>query len=64
MSRDVLRQVSIVICLAGIATALVLFVALWRGTPVPAWMPVVIAMAGGYELAQFGQGVWLRWVKR
>ena len=64
MSRDVLRQVSIVICLAGIATALVLFVALWRGTPVPTWMPVVIAMAGGYELAQFGQGIWLRRGKR
>lgn len=58
MTRDILRQVSIITCLAGIATALVLFVALYRGTPVPVWMPVVIAMAGGYELAQFGHGAW------
>eukprot|EP01037_Dinobryon_pediforme_P003540 gene3540-3585_t len=55
-------EISIIACLAGLATALVLFVALWRGTPVPGWMPLIIAMAGGFELAQFGQGLWFKWM--
>ena len=64
MTVQVLRQISIIACLAGLATALVLFVALWRGTPVPGWMPLLVAMAGGFELAQFGQGLWFKWVRR
>ena len=60
ISRDILRHVSIIACLAGLATALVFFVALWRGTPTPQWMPMLIAMVGGYELVQFGQGLWLK----
>ncbi|WP_353229086.1 hypothetical protein [Novosphingobium sp.] len=64
MTAQVLRQISIIACLAGLATAVVLFVALWRGTPVPWWMPLLIAMAGGYELAHFGQSLWFKWVRR
>ena len=33
MTRDMLRQVSIVACLAGLATAAVFFVATFNGTP-------------------------------
>lgn len=60
MKLDILRHVSIIACLAGLATALVFFVALWRGTPTPQWMPMLIAMVGGYELVQYGQGLWLK----
>jgi hypothetical protein len=57
---DLLRQVSIIACLAGLATATVFFIALWRGAPAPQWMPMLIAMVGGYELVQWGQGLWIR----
>jgi len=58
VTRDMLRQVSIVACLAGLATAAVFFVATFNGTPTPQWMPMLIAMVGGFELVQWGQGLW------
>jgi hypothetical protein len=60
MTAQVLRQVSIVACLAGIATALVFFLATWNGTPTPQWMPMLIALVGGYELVQWGQSLWFK----
>jgi hypothetical protein len=60
VTQTILRQVSIVACLAGLATALVFFLATWRGTPTPQWMPMLVAMVGGYELVQLGQSLWLK----
>ena len=60
MTGTILRHVSIVACLAGLATICVFFLATWRGTPIPQWMPVLIAMVGGYELVQWGQSLWLK----
>ncbi len=56
----ILRQVSIVACLAGIATTGVFFLATWKGSPTPQWMPMLIAMVGGYELVQWAQSLWSR----
>lgn len=64
MTRDLFRQVSIVACLAGLATALVFFVATFNGTPTPAWMPMLVAAVGGYELFQWGQSLWFKWARR
>ncbi|EGD58922.1 hypothetical protein Y88_0984 [Novosphingobium nitrogenifigens DSM 19370] len=36
------------------------FLATWNGTPTPAWMPMVVALIGGYELVQCSQGLWLK----
>ena len=60
MTAEILRQISIVACLAGLATAVVFFLATWHGTPTPQWMPMLIAMVGGYELVQWGQGLWFK----
>lgn len=60
MTETVLRHVSIIACLAGLAVATVFFIAVLRGTPTPQWMPVVLAMIGGYELVQWGQSFWFR----
>lgn len=60
MNTTILRHVSVVACLAGLATAAVYFLALWKGTPTPPWMPVLIALVGGYELVQWGQSLWFR----
>ena len=60
MINDVFRQVSIVACLAGLATTVVFFIATFNGTPTPQWMPMLIAAVGGYELVQWGQGLWLK----
>ncbi len=64
MTACVLRQISIVACLAGLAASLVFFLATWHGTPTPQWMPALIAMLGGYELVQWAQGLWFRRVGR
>jgi xanthosine utilization system XapX-like protein len=62
---DLMRQISIVACLAGLAVATVFFIATWNRSPTPQWMPMIIAMVGGYELVQWGQGLWdRRQVKR
>jgi len=58
MSAQIVRQMSIVACLAGLATATVFFLAMWNGTPTPPWMPGLIAMVGGYELVQWGHSLW------
>ena len=60
MTETILRHVSIVACLAGLATAAVFLLATWRGTPTPQWMPMLVAMVGGYELVQWGQSLWLK----
>lgn len=61
MARDwLMRQISIAACLTGLATALVWFVARWQGAQTPQWMPILIAMVGGFEMFQWGQDVWLR----
>lgn len=57
MTAAAMRQVSIMACLIGLAVAAVFFVATWNGTPTPEWMPVVVALIGGFELVQFGQGL-------
>ena len=64
MSTDLLRHISIVACLAGLATAVVFFLATWNGTATPQWMPMLIAMVGGYELVQWGQGLWFKRARR
>lgn len=64
MTRTVLRQISIIACLAGLATAVVFFVATLNGTPAPEWMPLLIAVVGGYELFQWGQSLWFKWARR
>jgi hypothetical protein len=64
MRLELLRQVSIVACLAGLATAVVFFIATWNGTPTPQWMPMLIAMVGGYELVQFAQNLWFKRSRR
>ena len=55
-----LRHVSIVACLVGLATAGVFLLATWKGSPTPAWMPILLAMVAGYELVQWGQGLWFK----
>ena len=60
----ILRQVSIVACLVGLATAAVYFLATWTGAPVPQWMPMLIALIGGYELVQWAQALWLKRARR
>ncbi|WP_420382526.1 hypothetical protein [Novosphingobium sp.] len=57
---EILRQVSIAACIVGLATATVYFLARWKGIPVPQWMPMLIAMMGGYELVQWAQALWLK----
>lgn len=57
---EILRQVSIAACIVGLATALVYFLAMWKGAPVPQWMPMLIAMVGGYEFVQWAQALWLK----
>jgi hypothetical protein len=64
MKLDIFRQVSIVACLAGLATAVVFFIATWNGTPTPQWMPMLIAAVGGYELVQWGQQLWIKRARR
>jgi len=58
--QAILRQVSIVACLVGLATAGVYFLAMWKGAPIPQWMPMLIALVGGYELVQWAQALWLK----
>ncbi len=60
MTEAILRHVSIIACLAGMATAVVFFLATWHGTPTPQWMPMLIALVGGYELVQWGQSLWFK----
>jgi len=64
VTADIFRQVSIVACLAGLATAVVFFIATWQHTPTPQWMPLLIALVGGYELFQWGQSLWFKRVGR
>jgi hypothetical protein len=60
LTAQILRQISIVACLAGLATAVVFFIAAWNGTPTPQWMPLLIALVGGFELFQWGQDLWIK----
>jgi xanthine/uracil permease len=60
----VLRQISIVACLVGLATIVVVLLATWKRTPTPQWMPVLIALVAGYELVQWGQALWLKRARR
>ena len=60
----ILRQVSIVACLVGLATTAVFLLATWKGSPTPQWMPMLIAMVAGYELVQWGQGLWFKRARR
>ncbi len=60
MSPAAVRQVSVIACLVGLAVSAVYFLATWNGTPTPAWMPMVVALIGGYELVQCSQGLWLK----
>jgi hypothetical protein len=64
MTATVLRQISIIACLAGLATAVVFFLATWHGTPTPEWMPALVAAVGGYELFQWGQSLWFKRARR
>ena len=56
----ILRQVSIAACIVGLATVGVYFLAMWKGAPTPQWMPMLIALIGGYELVQWAQALWLK----
>jgi hypothetical protein len=55
MNSDVLKALSVWSSLTGLVLAIFYFTTLWLEVPTPAWLPMLIAIIGGYELFNYGQ---------
>ena len=50
MKSDMITQVSVLACVTGLLLIVAAFAAEYLGLPHPAWLPMVIASIGGFEM--------------
>ena len=53
MNSDVFKALSVWSCLTGFILAVFYFSALWLEFATPVWLPMLIAIIGGYELYMY-----------